>query len=519
MARQRTTTTRRRQTSRQEQQAVEQQQEQTPEARMTTGAAIDIGSNSTEVTIAQCTPAHLEILQEQSRMVRLGESIKASGEIAPDRRDDVIAIVREYIEMARQNDAERIMAVATQATRQARNRDAFLEDVQRETGQPVNLISGEVEAALTYYGAASELDVPSDAGVLDVGGGSTELVTAHDGHISWLISLPIGSGWLHDQYLISDPPTEDEIVEAQKFLHDYLRALHVPEQPPALIVTGSSAKELLKICQQALNKDEGSKRMDRQDLVACQGLLNSLPVQEIAQRYGQDVERARILPGGALLILEMMDYLKQDEIRVTSRGVPEGVLLAYARYGDHWLDHDEVKVAEKRIGKVPALPKETVQSEQAQLREETFVEAGREELPRRVKKFVEWRDEVLKDEDIENVHKMRVASRRLRAALDAYEALYKPKAFKKAYRGVQQAADLLGRVRDTDVMLQHIQEQEEQYSTQEQAGMQWLVGRLKLYRNEQVKALNNFLRKFDDAALHQQIEKGIVKGAASNGKG
>jgi exopolyphosphatase/pppGpp-phosphohydrolase len=516
MARQKTTG-RQERTSRQEQSL--EQQEQTNEARMTTGAAIDIGSNDTQVTIAQCTPDHLEILQEQSQMIRLGESIKEAGEIESDKRDAVVDVVRQYIEMARQDEAERIIAVATQATRQASNREAFLEDIQRETGQPVNLISGEIEAALTYHGATSELDMPPDAAALDVGGSSTELVLARDGHITWLISLPIGSGWLHDHYLISDPPKEDEIMEAQKFLHDYLRALHVPEQPPALIVTGSSAKALLKICQQALNKDEGSSRMDRQDLVACQGVLHSLSAREIAQRYGQDIERARVLPGGALLILEMMNYLKQDEVRVSGRGVPEGVLLSYARYGDRWLDHEEVKVEGKHVGKVPALPRETMQSEQAQRREETFVEAGRQELPRRVKKFVGWRDEVLKDEDIENVHKMRVASRRLRATLDAYEAVCKPKAFKKAYRSVQKVADLLGKVRDTDVMLQHIQEQEEQYPAQEQAGMQWLVGRLKLYRNEQVRALNSFLKNFDDAALQRQVEASIVKGASSNGKG
>jgi CHAD domain-containing protein len=160
-----------------------------------------------------------------------------------------------------------------------------------------------------------------------------------------------------------------------------------------------------------------------------------------------------------------------------------------------------------------------VQSEQAQQRQETLIDSARQELPKRIKKFAEWREDVLKDEDIENVHKMRVASRRLRATMDAYEAVCKPKPFKKGYSSVKQAADLLGRVRDTDVMLQHLQEREQQIATQEQAGMQWLTSRLQVYRKEQVQALEGFLQKFDEDALKKQIEGSIVKGGSSNGKG
>jgi exopolyphosphatase/pppGpp-phosphohydrolase len=281
-------------------------------------------------------------------------------------------------------------------------------------------------------------------------------------------------------------------------------------------VTGSSAKELLKISKQALHIDANSDSMTRQHLIACQGLLHSLPAQKIAQRYGQDIERARVLPGGALLILEMMNYLQLDEIRIADRGLPKGVLLAYTRYGDQWLDHAEVKVEDERVGKVPPLPKETMQAPQ---HEETFAESGHNELPRRVKKFVEWRSDVLKHDDVEDVHKMRVASRRLRATMDAYEVTCKPKPFQKAYRSVKKAADLLGAVRDTDVMLQHIQEQEERTPTQEQAGMQWLVNRLQSYRKQEVQALDSFLQNFDDAELEQQVATNIAKGVSSHGKG
>jgi exopolyphosphatase/pppGpp-phosphohydrolase len=134
-----------------------------------TAAAIDIGSNSTEVVVAHCTPEHLDILQDESAMVRLGESVKATGEITPEKRDAALAVLRKYRALASEHGADPILAVATEAVREARNRDTFLEEIRRETGLQVNVISGITEAVLTYYGATYGPDIPPDAGVLDVG--------------------------------------------------------------------------------------------------------------------------------------------------------------------------------------------------------------------------------------------------------------------------------------------------------------------------------------------------------------
>src|SRR6266487_3021371 len=472
-----------------------------------TAAAIDIGSNSIEVVVAHCTPEHLDILQDESAMVRLGESVKATGEITPEKRDAALAVLRKYQALASEHRADPTLAVATEAVREARNRDTFLEDIRRETGLQVSVISGITEAALTFYGATYGPDIPSDAGVLDVGGGSTELITAQQKRITWLTSIPIGSGWLHDQYLFSDPPAQNEVAKAQDFLRQYIQDIAVPQPPQALIVTGSSAKSLLKLARQALKVDANSDRLTRKDLPGCLGLLQALQAEDIAQRYGQELERAKVLPGGALLMLAMMEYLHLDEIRVSDHGLREGILLAYARYGEHRLD-------DSRQGKAPPLPEE---ASRESAHEKTYAQAGREELPKRAKKFLSWRNKVAKPQDVEAVHKMRVASRRLRAAMDAYEAVCKRKPFKKAYQGVKKAADLLGAARDTDVMMQHINEQLEQASSEEKAGMQWFINRLSAHRDKQQQELATFLRNFDGKAFRQKIKSCIPKGA-SNGK-
>jgi exopolyphosphatase / guanosine-5'-triphosphate,3'-diphosphate pyrophosphatase len=162
-------------------------------------AAIDIGSNTIEVLVARCLPGDLEMIEHQATMVRLGESVDDTGEISRDKFDTAVDTVRKYQELAKKHGAEQIVAVATEALREAHNTQDFLEALKHETGIEVQLISGPAEAVLDYYGATYGSGTPWDAGVLDVGGGSSEIVTAKNRHITWLTSVPIGSGAIHDR--------------------------------------------------------------------------------------------------------------------------------------------------------------------------------------------------------------------------------------------------------------------------------------------------------------------------------
>jgi len=148
-------------------------------------AVIDIGSNTIEVLVARCLPGDLEIIEHQATMARLGESVNESGELSRDKFDTALHALRKYQGLAKKHGAEQILAVATEALREARNSQDFLEAVKRETDIEVQLISGSAEAVLDYYGATYSPGTPSDAGVLDVGGGSTLLsyaVCASDTH-------------------------------------------------------------------------------------------------------------------------------------------------------------------------------------------------------------------------------------------------------------------------------------------------------------------------------------------------
>jgi exopolyphosphatase/pppGpp-phosphohydrolase len=454
------------------------------------------------------------MLEDESAMLRTGEDVKASGEISQQTAEQLLQTLHRYHELGEKHGAQVFLALATEAMREARNGQELVGQIERETGLAVHIIPGTLEASLTYHGATSEPGVPPDAGALDIGGGSTELITARQRHITWLTSLPIGSGWLHEQYLTANPPMTEEIEEAQEFLHRYISQLHVPHLPLSLMVTGSSAKSLLKVAKHALKLDEKSDRLTRKDLTACLGILQNVRAEEAAQRYELETERARVLPGGALILLEMMAYLRLDEIRVSHAGVRQGALLSYAHYGEEWLEHPEVRLDDSKIGVAPPLPKQITRKPEAN---QPFAQSGHDELVKRVGKFLDRQDEVLKNEDVEAVHKMRVASRRLRATMDAYQSAGQRKSFQRSYKRIKQAADLLGAARDSDVMMQRIDELLQQSPAEEQPGLRWFKNRLLTCRKQEQQQLETFFQSFAADDFEQRVVASIPAGGGARG--
>ena len=453
-------------------------------------AAIDVGSNTIHIVVARCFPSTLEILADTLEMVRIGESVTATGTISPAKTRAALDTLHIYRALAEQHGAERILVVATEAIRQASNQADFIAQVKAETGLDVLLISGTAEAALTFFGATYEANQLSHIGVMDLGGGSLELVLAWDMHINWRTSVPLGSGWLHDHYLSANPPSSHEIKTAETFLKTYLRKMHLAYTAPLLIVTGGSANSLLYLTQKAFHYSDERQKLTQEDLARCQGLLHALQAEDIARLYGQPLARAKVLLAGTLIIKHIMRRLRLQEITVSKHGIREGVLLAYARYGDNWLT-------------------EVNREEQEQA---TFAQSAHKVLLERLSSMVAWTEEVIKHEDIEAVHKMRVASRRLRAALDAYQSCCDPTSFAKVYRQIKQAANLLGEARDADVMLQYLHGQLENLNEDEQAGIRWLMPRLQEHRQQQQQHLDNFLHNFDGEKLEHQLKASVREG-------
>jgi exopolyphosphatase/pppGpp-phosphohydrolase len=475
-------------------------------------AAIDIGSNTIHVVVARCFPHQLDILADEQELVRIGESVTSTGEISAQKCAEAISTLRKYQELAAQYQAETVLVVATEAIRQAKNGEDFLSALRQATGLDIYLIDGNAEATLTFYGATYEVigkaDGPEILGVMDLGGGSTELVIAKHEQVLWSTSVPVGSGWLHDRYFHADPPTRDDLAVARTFLETYFQGLSIKPRPSVLLATGGSANSLLFLARDAFNLPPQQQVIVYDDLVRCQGLLNAFSSEEIALRYNVAIARARILPAGALIIQAVMDRLQVRELHVSPHGIREGCSLAYARYGEQWLQQVQQEGQDVNSLKINDHEEQVT----------SFVQAGRTMLQERLDKMLEWRSDVLKQQDIEAVHKMRVASRRLRAVLDAYQSVCDARVFKKVYRHVKDLADMLGKARDTDVMIERLSQMHASAGPCEQTGLVWLIDHLHSYRQQHQQQLVVFLQELDDDALRKQIRRCLPKGNSNHNK-
>lgn len=187
---------------------------------MTRVAAIDCGTNSIRLLIADVAGGSLTDVVRTMTVVRLGQGVDSTGEFAADALDRTFAAVDQYAAMCREHDVESIRFVATSATRDATNRDVFLEGVRDRIGVVPEVITGDEEARLSFRGATSVLDSSHDAPflVIDLGGGSTEVVLGTDGPEA-AHSMDVGCVRMTERHLVSDPPEADEIAAAVADIH------------------------------------------------------------------------------------------------------------------------------------------------------------------------------------------------------------------------------------------------------------------------------------------------------------
>jgi exopolyphosphatase/guanosine-5'-triphosphate,3'-diphosphate pyrophosphatase len=281
-------------------------------------ACIDIGSNTTRLLVAEAVDGRLREVLQQRAFTRLG----AHGGIGPEKIAVCIEAVAAQLRIARECGVENVRVVGTHAIRQAPNRDELLAAVHEATGARIDILTGDDEARYAFRGATHTLGhlSPGEVGVVDVGGGSTEIVcgTVTDG-VTWAESFRVGSGYLADHYLRSDPPAPDELEKLRLHVQGVFEGLDVP-QPPVAYAVGGSATSLRRLVGAVL---------DHESLTRAIRLLAGAPAAEIARRFELHVERVRLLPAG-MLLLDAASGLLGAPLSVAMGGLREGVLLAEA---------------------------------------------------------------------------------------------------------------------------------------------------------------------------------------------
>ena len=290
-----------------------------PSASSLICACIDIGSNTTRLLVADAEPGQLRELVTQRAFTRIGRSLATSGSIPAEKILETAEVVATQAKVAREVGAEQIVAVATAAIRNAPNREALLSAVLAAGGMPLEVLSGEEEARLSFVGATRTMLQPTDGtvAVIDVGGGSSEIAVGEpDGRMAWSASFRIGSGFLADSYLRSDPPSVDELEKVRRHVTGTFEGLEPPPATEAVAV-GGTATSLRRL----LGAELSHETLERGIRVLC-----TTPIAEVAARFELDPERVRLLPAG-ILVLEAISDLLALPLRIARGGLREGVLL------------------------------------------------------------------------------------------------------------------------------------------------------------------------------------------------
>jgi exopolyphosphatase/guanosine-5'-triphosphate,3'-diphosphate pyrophosphatase len=209
-------------------------------------AAIDCGTNSIKILIGEAP----DVLVRESRMVRLGQGVDTTGRLSDEALARTFAAIDEFAGMIRAHDVRRIRFCATSATRDAANAAVFTEGVRARLGVTPEVLTGEQEAALAYDGALDHVgrsvgrSVGGPVLVVDIGGGSTELVLGHERPES-AVSMDIGSVRLHERHLHDDPPTREQVAACLADIDAHLDASPVPVAEAATVIGTSGTIKTL----------------------------------------------------------------------------------------------------------------------------------------------------------------------------------------------------------------------------------------------------------------------------------
>ena len=299
-------------------------------------AAIDIGTNTVLLLVAEEDNGELNILHEEQRMPRLGKDVDADKTLALESIDRVIKALIEYKSLLKSNypDVSEILVTATSAVRDATNKTEFIDKVKEETGFDVLLLSGEEEARFTYNGALTVFDekVKGDVFVLDIGGGSTEIALGRDGKLIDTHSFDMGCVRFTERFLKQDPPFQEQIQECREAIKNMLdsRKFKPKRKAKAVGVAGT----LTSFAAIDLQIDEYDPEHMNGHLIVHEKLKKGIEIFSL-HTHQQLLELSpKVLKGrediflAGLLILEgFLNYFNLEDIRVSTGGIRHGALL------------------------------------------------------------------------------------------------------------------------------------------------------------------------------------------------
>ena len=307
-------------------------------SRMMRLAGIDIGTLTCRLLIADVpSDGRLKEIRSERRILRLGEGVDQTKQLSVAAMDRVLCCLKEWRELIDASHIDAAAVVATSAVRDAENRDEFLDRVKREIGFEVELISGEEEARRTMLGIRSGLPL-GVTGVLalDIGGGSTEFILDRPGEKPVVRSIDIGVVRLCERLLQHDPPTDEEVRQARKWVERETKAAVAGignYQAATFVGTAGTITSLAAMAQKLPAYEPARIHNYRLQLSTIQELEQTLLSRNKVDRVGlPGLEKGReeVIAAGAIIIRTIMETLGMSVVLVSDLGLREGVLLDLA---------------------------------------------------------------------------------------------------------------------------------------------------------------------------------------------
>jgi len=295
-------------------------------------ATFDVGSNTVLMLAVEVDETRRpRILAELARITRMGRGVDKNGRLDPGSAALTLATLEEFAAKAREVGAERVVAAATAALRDAADGAAFIAQLKERAGVDLQIIAGAEEAALSHLAVVRGLktDAASPLLIVDIGGGSTELIRAEPGTPLGMVSLQIGSVRLTERCVHSDPPSDSDATALRMTIDGALDRLGWDYRPAQLVGIAGTVTTLCAVALGLRDYDSTvvhGHRLSRAEIERVSNLLRSMALAERLKLPGLPEGRADVIFAGATILERVMTRFRIDEVIVSDQGVRWGLM-------------------------------------------------------------------------------------------------------------------------------------------------------------------------------------------------
>jgi exopolyphosphatase / guanosine-5'-triphosphate,3'-diphosphate pyrophosphatase len=299
-------------------------------------AVVDIGTNSTRLLIGDVDNNAVTEIERRTTVTNMGRGVDHTSVICTDAVDDVCTVIADYKSRYEEMGAERVMAIATSAVRDAVNGDAFIAELRERFCLDARLLTGKEEANLTYLGATSHRPAEESTLVFDIGGGSTELIVGSGPNVGFHTSLQAGTIRQSERHLTRDPPDPHELEDLAADIRNQIEratASRPDAQPARAIAVAGTPTSLAAIDQGLEPYDPGRVHGYRLGLRTIQRMLSRLSCLPLAERLrvpGLHPGRAPTIVAGTVILVQVMRAFRVKEVEVSELDILHGSALSAA---------------------------------------------------------------------------------------------------------------------------------------------------------------------------------------------